>query len=99
MSDASDPANGRASGPVLQSVFVVFLAHSAWPDLLVVDVGAAHDEIETKVFEMLVKKLRAAQRGDEVTQKGIKFGQFGRKRRSLGRVNHVSLLDRLCMGR
>ena len=28
---------------------------------LVIDVGATHDEVETKIFEMLVKKVGAAQ--------------------------------------
>ena len=30
MSNASEQANGRASGPVLQSVFLAVIDHSAW---------------------------------------------------------------------
>ena len=30
MSGASEQANGRASGPVLQSVFLAVIDHSAW---------------------------------------------------------------------
>ena len=48
---------------------------------------------------MLVKKAGAAQGRHQMTQKGVKFGQFGRKWRWFRRVEHVRLLDGLCVCR
>ena len=55
MSGASERANGRASGPVLQSVFLVILAHCVVRDVSNVEIEVAAFPAQTlKLCESVV---------------------------------------------